>query len=147
MGGTAVSGFARNAKLAAYHSVAVHGGVAYADRHGLVQMLMDGAVERMTKALGCIERGELARKSALLHSAVTILAELRGNLNLTEGGALAQNLSNLYEYMTRRLLLANANSNPKPISEVLDLLNEIRGAWTAIGPSVRQHAGVASGTR
>jgi flagellin-specific chaperone FliS len=49
--------------------------------------------------------------------------------------------------MTRRLLLANANSNPKPISEVLDLLNEIRSAWTAIGPSVRHNAGVASGAR
>jgi flagellar protein FliS len=142
-----VSGFARNAKLAAYQSVAVHGGVANADRHGLVQMLMDGAVERMTTALGCIERGEVARKSALLHSTVTLLAELRGSLNMTEGGALAQNLSNLYDYMTRRLLLANASSDPKPITEVVGLLNEIRGAWVAIGPSVRQSPAVAPGTR
>jgi flagellar secretion chaperone FliS len=142
-----VSGFARNAKLAAYHSVAVHGGVASADRHGLVQMLMDGAVERMSTALGCLERGEIARKSALLHSAITLIAELRGSLNMSEGGALAQNLSNLYEYMTRRLLLANASGNPKPISEVLDLLNEIRGAWTAIGPSVRQNVPAVPGTR
>jgi flagellar protein FliS len=141
-----VSGFARNAKLAAYHSVAVHGGVAKADRHGLVQMLMDGAVERMAAAIGCMDRGEVSRKAALLHSAVTILAELRGSLNIAEGGALAQNLSNLYEYMTRRLMLANASGNPKPIKEVLDLMNEIRGAWTAIGPSVRQNA-VAAATR
>jgi flagellar protein FliS len=142
-----VSGFARNAKLAAYQSVAVHGGVANADRHGLVMMLMDGAVERMSAALGCIERGELTRKAALLHNAVSILGELRGSLNVAEGGALAQNLRDLYDYMTRRLLLANASSNPKPINEVLDLLNEIRSAWVAIGPSVRQPAARTPETR
>jgi flagellar secretion chaperone FliS len=142
-----VSGFARNAKLAAYQSVAVHGGVANADRHGLVQMLMDGASERMSTALGCIERGEVARRSALLHSTVVIFGELRGSLNMTEGGALAQNLSNLYDYMTRRLLLANASGDAKPVTEVMGLLNEIRGAWAAIGPSVRHSAAVASETR
>ena len=132
----------RNAKLAAYQSVAVHGGVANADRHGLVLMLMDGALERMSRAVGCIERGETARKAALLHSSVTLIAELRGSLNLAEGGALAQNL-----YMTRRLMLANATNDPKRITEVLDLLNEIRGAWAAIGPSIRQTDTSAAGKR
>jgi flagellar secretion chaperone FliS len=142
-----VSAQNRNAKLAAYQSVAVHGGVANADRHGLVLMLMDGALERMSRAVGCIERGETARKAALLHSSVTLIAELRGSLNLAEGGALAQNLNNLYDYMTRRLMLANATNDPKRISEVLDLLNEIRGAWAAIGPSIRQTDTSAAGKR
>lgn len=133
-----MSSYARNAGLAAYQRVAAHGGVAGADPHRLVLMLMDGAVERMTAALGCIERGEIGRKAALLHGSVNIIAELRGSLNLAEGGSLAENLSNLYDYMVRRLLLGNANSDPRPITEVLDLLNEIRSAWVAIGPSVRQ---------
>ena len=130
----------RNAGLAAYQRVSAHGGVAGADPHGLVMMLMDAAVERMTAALGCIERGEVARKAKLLHNCVNIIGELRGSLNLADGGTLAQNLSNLYDYMVRRLLLGNANGDPKPITEVLNLLNEIRTAWVAIGPSVRQKA-------
>jgi flagellar protein FliS len=138
-----VNPYTRNAGLAAYQRVAAHGGVAGADPHGLVMMLMDAAVERMTGALGCIERGETGRKAKLLHSCVNIIGELRGSLNLANGGTLAQNLSNLYDYMVRRLLLANANSDPKRITEVLDLLNEIRGAWAAIGPSVRQGAPAA----
>jgi flagellar secretion chaperone FliS len=142
-----VSAYNRNAKLAAYQSVAVHGGVANADRHGLVLMLMDGALERMNRAVSCIERGETARKAALLHSAVTLVAELRGCLNLAEGGALAQNLNNLYEYMTRRLMLANATNDPKRVTEVIDLLNEIRGAWAAIGPSIRQADAPLAGKR
>jgi flagellar secretion chaperone FliS len=132
-----VSSFAGKSKLAAYHSVSVHGGVANSDPHGLVQMLLDGAAERLMIAKGCIERGEITRKAKLLHSCVTILAELRGCLNLGAGGALAENLSNLYEYMVRQLLLANVNTDAARVTEVLSLLNEIRSAWIAIGPQVR----------
>jgi len=135
-----LSSFARKSSLAAYHSVSVHGSVANADPHGMVQMLMDAAAERMVTARSCIERGEIARKASLLHSCVTLIAELRGSLNMGEGGPLAQNLSALYEYMTRQLLMANVESDVQKISEVLGLLNEIRGAWIAIGPEVRKVA-------
>jgi flagellar protein FliS len=133
-----LSSFARKSSLAAYHSVSVHGGVANADPHRLVQMLMDATAERLTTARGCIERGEIARKARLLHSCVTLIAELRGSLNMAEGGPLAQNLSALYEYMARQLLMANVQSDAGRVTEVLSLLNEIRGAWTAIGPEVRK---------
>ncbi len=46
----------------------------------MVQMLMDGAAERLATARGCIERGEIARKAKLLHSSVTLIAEVRGKL-------------------------------------------------------------------
>ena len=141
-----MSSFARKSSLAAYHSVSVHGGVADADPHRLVQMLMDAAAERMMTALGCIERGEIPRKAKLLHSCVTLIAELRGSLNMAEGGPLAQNLSALYEYMTRQLLMANVESDVQKISEVLGLLNEIRGAWIAIGPEVRRVANPSKAT-
>lgn len=135
-----MSGFARNPKVAAYQSVSVHGALAAADAHGLVLMLMSTAVERMTAARGCIERGEIVRKAKLLHNCVNILAELRGTLDLENGGSIAQNLSDLYEYMARRLLLANAENHVGCISEVLSLLGEIRSAWMAIGPQVRESA-------
>ncbi|HTC44481.1 MAG TPA: flagellar export chaperone FliS [Steroidobacteraceae bacterium] len=137
-----LSSFAAKSKLAAYHSVSVHGGLASADPHSLVQMLMDGCAERLATAAGCIERRDLVRKAKLLHSCVTIIAELRGCLNRAEGGPLAENLSNLYDYMVRQLLMANVKSDAGPVKEVLGLLNEIRGAWCAIGPQARSAAGV-----
>jgi flagellar secretion chaperone FliS len=138
---------ARNSKLAAYESVSVQGGVAAADPHGLILLLMDGALERMATARGCIERREIVRKAKLLHSAVRIIAELRGVLNLAQGGAIAQNLSDLYDYMARRLIVANAQNDIGCIAEVMSLLGEIRGAWVAIGPQVHQQgaAGGAAG--
>jgi flagellar secretion chaperone FliS len=131
-----VNAYSRNAKLAAYQSNAVHGGVAAADPHGLVLMLMNAAVERLTTARGCIERREIVQKAKLLHSCVRIVGELRGTLNLSAGGAIAQNLSDLYEYMARRLLRANIDNDIACINEVLSLLGEIRSAWVAIGPEV-----------
>jgi len=128
----------RNSGLATYNSVSVHGGVASADPHRLVQMLLDAATERMLTARGCIERGEIVRKAKLLHSCISLIAELRGCLDMARGGAIAQNLRDLYDYMMRQPLRANAENNPAFIAEVLSLLAEIRGAWVAIGPEVRQ---------
>jgi flagellar protein FliS len=133
-----VNAYSRNAKVAAYQSNAVHGGVAAADPHGLILMLMNSAVERLTTARGCIERRETVQKAKLLHSCVRILGELRGTLNVAEGGAIAENLSDLYDYMSRRLLRANVENNVACINEVLSLLGEIRSAWAAIGPQVRE---------
>ena len=135
-----MSSFARNSSLAAYNTVSVHGGVANADPHRLVQMLMDAVADRLSTVRGCIERGELVRKAQLLHSCVTLIAELRGSLNLAEGGELAQNLSGLYDYMVRQLLMANLKSDANLVVEVVGLLNEVSGAWTAIGPEVRKSA-------
>jgi flagellar protein FliS len=100
-------------------------------------MLMDGVLERMAVARACIERGDIAKKAQLLHSCITLIGELRGSLNMEKGGALARNLSDLYDYMARQLLRANVDSNAQFIKEVTSLLSEIRGAWVAIGPEVR----------
>jgi flagellar secretion chaperone FliS len=132
-----VSAYARNSKLAAYQSVSVHGTVAGADPHRLILMLMDGVLERLTVASGCIERGEIGRKAQLLHSCTTLIAELRGSLNLQQGGEVARNLSDLYEYMARQLLRGNVEGKVQYLKEVSGLLGEVRGAWVAIGPEIR----------
>lgn len=129
--------YSSQAKLAAYRSVSAHGALADSHPHALVLTLLDAAQERMTAARACIERGDTRRKAGLLHSAVVLIAELRGSLDMQRGGPLAQNLSDLYEYMARRLMLANLNSDATAVTEVIGLLAEVRGAWVAIGPEVR----------
>lgn len=132
-----MSSFGRNPRLAAYQSVSAHGRVDGADPHALVLMLMDGALERLAGARGCMERGEIARKVQLINSCTTLVAELRGSLNLQDGGNLAHNLADLYDYMLRQLTRANAENRVEILAEVTSLLVEIRGAWSAIAPEVR----------
>jgi len=47
---------------------------------------------------------------------------LRASLDVTAGGQLAQNLRALYEYMSNRLLFANARNEPAVLDEVKQLL-------------------------
>jgi flagellar protein FliS len=97
-------------------------------------MLMDGALDRLALARGFAERGEIARKAQVLHSCITIITELRGSLNMQDGGPLAQNLSELYAYMMRQLTRAITDGSTAGVQEVRALLSDIRGAWAAIGP-------------
>jgi flagellar secretion chaperone FliS len=125
------------AKLAAYSSASAHGGVAAADPHKLIVMLMDGALERIATARGCIERKDTVEKARLLNRAVSIIGELRNSLDLKAGGQIAANLGELYDYMSRTLLKANADNSMKQLDEVNKLLREIRDAWISIPTQAR----------
>jgi flagellar secretion chaperone FliS len=129
--------YPRSSTLAAYQTVATHGGVAAADPHRLIVMLMDGALERIAKARGCIQHGALPEKNRLLSAAVSIVEELRASLNLKEGGAIAANLDDLYDYCCRQLIKANLQNHVPMLDEVTHLLGEIRSAWIALPQEAR----------
>lgn len=122
-----------SSKLAAYRSASAHAGVAAADPHGLIVMLMDGALERIAAARGLMSNGTgAAERAQLLHRAVAIIDELRNSLNFKAGGELSHNLDALYEYMCSRLMQASASNKPEWLDEVSRLLNEVRLAWLAL---------------
>ena len=120
------------AKLAAYRSASLHSGLAAADPHKLVVMLMDGALERIATARGLMTHGGGAEKAQLLHRAVSIIDELRNSLNFKAGGEISHNLDSLYEYMCMRLMQANNANKAEWLDEVSRLLGEVRAAWLAI---------------
>jgi flagellar secretion chaperone FliS len=132
-----MNAYVRTSNLAAYQSTAAHGGVAASDPHRLIVMLMDGALERIATARGCMQRGDTAEKVRLLNRTVSIVAELRGSLDMTAGGQIAANLSELYDYISRRLMVALANNQAELLDEVSGLLNELRSAWVTIPADAR----------
>ena len=132
-----MSAFNRPSSLAAYQSVATHGGVAASDPHRLVVMLMDGAMERLAQARGCMANNAIADKNQLISAAIAIIDELRVSLDLKNGGAIAANLDDLYDYMCRQLVKANLNNRVEILDEVSHLLGEIRSAWLALPAEAR----------
>lgn len=124
--------YPRSSTLAAYQTAATHGGVAAADPHRLITMLMDGALDRIAKARGCIQHKMLNEKNNLLAAAVSIIEELRASLNLEQGGTIAANLDDLYDYCCRQLVKANLQNQISLLDEVTHLLGEIRSAWIAL---------------
>jgi flagellar secretion chaperone FliS len=131
-----MSAYSRSSSLAAYQSVAAHGGVAAADPHQLITMLLDGALQRLAAARGAIDHGAKESKNRLIHRVVEIIDELRASLNLDAGGEIAANMADLYEYCSRVLLRASLENRADLLDEVAHLLREIRSAWIQI-PSRR----------
>lgn len=127
--------------IAQYGKVAAESEIAYASPHRLVQMLMEGALEKLAIAKGCIERHDLEGKSRQISWAMSIINGLRTSLDLETGGVIAANLDDLYDYMTRRLIDASAENDAGMVAEVSALLVEIKAAWDAMPDNVRQMSG------
>lgn len=127
--------------VAQYGKVAAESEVAYASPHRLVQMLMEGALEKVATAKGCIERNDLAGKSQQITWAMSIINGLRASLDMESGGAIAVNLDDLYNYMTRRLIDASVQNDAAALAEVIDLMLEIKGAWDVMPDEVRNAGG------
>lgn len=117
--------------ISAYRSIGSGSGVEAASPERLVQMLLDGALERIATAKGHIQRNESARKGEQIGKAISIVEGLRGSLN-PEAGALSSNLGDLYEYINARLLRANLDDDPVLLDEAAGLLREIKSAWDVL---------------
>ncbi|TRO37712.1 flagellar export chaperone FliS [Pseudomonas sp. ALS1131] len=117
-----------------YQQVGVQSEVFEASPHRLIQMLMQGGLERIAQARGAIERNMFAEKGELIGKAISIVGGLREPLDHSVGGELSQNLDRLYEYMQMRLIEANRENDIARLDEVAGLLREIKSSWDVIAP-------------
>ncbi|MDH1106192.1 flagellar export chaperone FliS [Pseudomonas otitidis] len=117
-----------------YQRVNVQAQVAEASPHRLIQMLMEGGLERMAQAQGAMMRDQASLKGELISKSIAIIGGLREALDPTQGGEIAMNLDRLYEYMIARLIEANKVNDPALVNEVAGLLREVKSGWDAIAP-------------
>ena len=103
-----------------------------ASPHRLIAMLLDGALEKVAIGSGAMSRGEVALSGECIGKAISIIDNLRVSLDQQKGGQISENLASLYEYMTRRLLEANATKDTAMLDEVAGLLKEIKVAWDQV---------------
>lgn len=121
------------AALKSYAKVQYRSNVEVASPHRLVDMLFEGAIERIVQAKGAMEFGDIELKGRKINSAVSIVGGLRESLNTDAGGDLAMNLDNLYVYIQSALTAAHIKNDPKKLDEAATLLGDIRSAWIQIG--------------
>ncbi len=124
-----------NRKINAYQKESVKSRLAGANPYTIIQMLMQGALERLAKGKGCIERNDLEGKSENLSKASAIIHALMESLDYEVGGEVASNLGGLYEYMNIRIADASLEKSTEPLVEVMQLMLEIKSGWDAIPPA------------
>ncbi|MBY4947391.1 flagellar export chaperone FliS [Cupriavidus respiraculi] len=125
--------YARNAANA-YATLGVHTGVMSASPHQLIVMLFDGARSAIARAKFLMSTGHVAAKGDAISKAIDIVENgLRAVLDHEAGGEIAANLEQLYEYMARRLMLANIRNDVALLDEVDGLLEGLASAWSEAG--------------
>jgi flagellar protein FliS len=129
--------FSANSRaLNAYRSVGVETGMHSATPQQLILMLFDGARAAVASARAHIDSGNIAAKCEAITKAIAIVdGGLKASLDLKVGGELAKNLSDLYAYMTQRLIQANLNNDPAALEEVGQLLQQLGEAWASLVPN------------
>ncbi len=105
--------------------------VGTASQGKLILMLYEGAIKNLHLAQQCMERKDINGTHTSLMKAQRIIKELNDTLNM-DAGEIAQNLRNLYLYMLKRLMHANMQKDSSIISEVIDLLAEVKIGWEGI---------------
>ena len=125
------------AAMRQYQQVGVHSGIMDASPHRLVQMLMEGMLEKLSLAKGNINRQEFEEKGANITKAMNIIGGLRASLDMEAGGEIAQNLDDLYDYMIRRLVMANSHKDNAILDEVYNLMVDIKISWETIPEALK----------
>ncbi|HAS6349889.1 flagellar export chaperone FliS [Vibrio sp. IRLE0018] len=118
--------------LQAYKKVSVDSQLSAASPHKVIQMLMAGAIERLIQGKAAMQAGNIPVKGERLGKALDIIIALRSCLSMDDGGDIARNLDQLYEFMITQISGANHKNDPTMIDDVIDIIREIKSAWDQI---------------
>ena len=128
-----MTAYSRSSNLAAYQTVAVHGGVAASDPHRLdadAAGWRDGAHRGRARRHGA--NGEPEARSRLLHRAVAIIDELRGSLNVERAANWPPTWPTSTTMPAASCCVPIWRARTELLDEVANLLREIRSAWIQI---------------
>ncbi|WVV49046.1 flagellar export chaperone FliS [Pseudomonas sp. NA13] len=102
-------------------------------------MLFDSYQTSIRIARLHLQAGHIAEKGIAITKAINIVSQgLRASLDLEQGGDIAVQLDQLYDYVIRVLLRANLENDETALTTAADLLNNVAAAWLAIGSQIEE---------
>ena len=107
------------------------------DPHFVVLMMFDALLKSMAlfqKNASAKQGKEQELKSDSFARALTIIYALQTSLDFEKGGEISENLFKLYEFSRQKLLSDMKAGEAIGTSDAIDVLTEIRDAWSQIGP-------------
>jgi flagellar protein FliS len=99
----------------------------------LVLMLYDGALRFLEKAMIGFDYQDPLMFNQTINNNVlraqAIIHEMNASLNMDAGGDVSANFRRLYNYLYRRLTVANRTKQKEPIEETISRLRVLRDSW------------------
>ncbi|MGY3864860.1 flagellar export chaperone FliS [Aeromonas bivalvium] len=123
--------------LKAYKATSIAADLAVADPHRVIQLMMQGLLERLAQAKGAIERQDMEAKSLAVSKAQGLLHGLQDALDMSQG-AISEDLHSLYAYMDERIWDASLTRDVVPLDEVMNLMLTIKSAWDQLPEAEKQ---------
>lgn len=106
-----------------------------ASPHQLTQLLLKAAMDKLSVAVGAVERNDIQLRVASIARAIDIVIELKSTLDVEKGGDVAAELDRLYQFVLDRLLDANLQSDTSKLQAAREIIGTIHEAWVQIAPS------------
>jgi flagellar protein FliS len=96
----------------------------------LVVMLYDTLLGDMRRAVTALQESNVEKRTLELKHALLVVQQLEGSLNMSEGGMLAQSLSQYYGVLRDAIIRTQASASPELLNKHMSLLLDLRQAWT-----------------
>ena len=125
--------------LKAYKTNILEAEMSVADPHRVIQLMMNGLLERLAMAKGAIDRKDYEAKAVAISKAQAIINGLQDSIDMTQG-EISERLYALYDYMKQRVIDASVNMDKQPLDEVANLMITIKIAWDKIPDEEKQKA-------
>lgn len=98
----------------------------------LVVMLYDGVLKFLADAERAFAAGDIKARAHAISRAMAIVDELRNTLDLQNGGAVAEELDRLYDFVGERLFAATRDRDAGPVGEARRVLSSLADAWRTL---------------
>jgi len=104
-----------------------------------VVLLYDGAIRFMMITRQAIEANDIQKRFDNSQKARNVIQHLLETLDMEKGGEIAENLSNIYNYLLRQFLEVDKNSL-EAVDEILKHLKILRESWAKIAMGEKEGA-------
>ncbi|EHD0130844.1 MULTISPECIES: flagellar export chaperone FliS [Vibrio] len=116
-----------------YQQVDLDAQAAAANPHQLVIMLIDGLLNEVERIRGHLAANRLAEKGNGINKCMNILIGLTSALDDENGGEIAENLRQLYDFCQVELYYASVQNDANRLVNVERVMGNIREGWMNFG--------------
>lgn len=104
-----------------------------------INLIFRNIIGRLAATKGFIERKEIGKKGENISACILLFGALQDALDLKveQDPSISDNLLALYDYCQRKLAEANVNNDIEAITEVSNIVKEIKEGWDSIPANER----------